>query len=87
MGVGAGTRDLSDHANVCRLVIGAAVEAVDPLSPPMTVIESNIDDMDPRLWPTALSVLMDGGAADAWLTPILMKKGRPAHTLQRALAT
>lgn len=82
VGVGAGTRDRPDHANVCRLVIGESVARVDPLSPPMTVIESNIDDMDPRLWPTALATLMEGGAADAWLTPILMKKGRPAHTLQ-----
>jgi uncharacterized protein (TIGR00299 family) protein len=80
VGIGAGGRDVPGRANVVRVVVGEPV--VDP--PPRTtmwVLETNIDDLDPRLWPTVLTALLAAGAADAWLVPILMKKGRPAHTL------
>jgi uncharacterized protein (DUF111 family) len=76
--MGAGGRDTAEVANVLRLVVGEATtsEAADAL-----VLETNVDDLDPRLWPTVLQRLLDVGASDAWLTPIVMKKGRPAHTL------
>ena len=74
VGVGAGARDPETHANVLRLLVGAAASTA-------VVMETNVDDLDPRLWPNVLAALLDAGASDAWLTPILMKKGRPAHTL------
>ena len=79
-GAGAGGRDLGDRANLLRLAVGTRT-AEPAVAGGWLVIEANVDDLDPRLWPTVLEALMAAGAADAWLTPILMKKGRPAHTV------
>jgi len=83
VGVGAGTRVLPDRLGALRAVLGRPVGPEEPAdgSEPALVLESNIDDLDPRVWPHVLQRLLDAGASDAWLTPILMKKGRPAHTL------
>ena len=86
VGNGAGSRDLDELPNVLRLVVGTAVETggdatVGHPGEIAIVIEANVDDLDPRIWPSVLSRLLDAGADDAWLTPIVMKKGRPAHTL------
>ena len=76
-GVGAGGRDPAEAANVVRLVLGdRAAPSTDAV-----VLETNVDDLDPRVWPGVLALLLRAGASDAWLTPVLMKKGRPAHTL------
>jgi len=78
VGMGAGGRDPVELPNVVRLVLG---EPAGPASTGPVVLETNVDDMDPRLWPGVLDELFAAGASDAWLTPILMKKGRAAHTL------
>lgn len=87
IGVGAGARDPRTHANVLRVLSGAetapttggAAEAGAASGP--LLLECNVDDLDPRVWPAVITALLEAGASDAWLTPILMKKGRPAHTL------
>jgi uncharacterized protein (TIGR00299 family) protein len=90
VGVGAGSRVLPDRLGALRAVLGtatgatpatAATPAADRPVEAALVLETNVDDLDPRVWPHVLERLLDAGASDAWLTPILMKKGRPAHAL------
>lgn len=82
VGVGAGGHDPAGHANVVRLLVGdTGAENTTEL-----VIEANVDDLDPRAWPAVLEALLAAGANDAWLSPILMKKGRPAYTLHVLVA-
>ena len=79
VGSGAGAAEPDGHANLARLIVGVPMGARGTTSE--VVLEANVDDLDPRLWPGVLSALLEAGAADAWVTPIVMKKGRPAHTL------
>ncbi|MGH3342589.1 MAG: nickel pincer cofactor biosynthesis protein LarC [Carbonactinosporaceae bacterium] len=81
-GMGAGTRELAEMPNVLRVVVGEPVgNPAAGAGEPALLFETNVDDLDPRLWPPVLAKLLGAGASDAWLVPILMKKGRPAQTL------
>ena len=89
-GIGLGGRDLADRPNVLRLVLGQAPagpgHAAHGDGDEWLLLEANVDDLDPRLWPGVLARLLDAGAGDAWLTPIVMKKGRAAHTVSVLVA-
>jgi uncharacterized protein (TIGR00299 family) protein len=86
-GFGPGTRELSDRPNVLRVLLGEPLGQLLPDSPAEEVLlESNIDDMNPQLHEPLLTALLEAGALDAWSTPILMKKGRPALTVSALAA-
>ena len=74
---GAGTWDL-EIPNVLRISIG---ELEAEAGGELLVAECNIDDMNGELYPYVQERLLQAGALDCWLTPIIMKKGRPAQTL------
>ena len=88
-GYGAGTRDLPDRANVTQVIIGTATPTgANSEEPSETVVElaTNLDDITGEQLGHAVTELMEAGALDAWVTPIVMKKGRPAHTLSVLVA-
>ena len=86
-GRGAGTWDPSTHPNVVTAVlvdrtvatIDAAGGATEPVE--AVVIETNLDDATPEVLAHVIRRSLEVGADDAWVTPIVMKKGRPAHLL------
>jgi len=78
IGYGAGRDDLP-HPNVLRLIIGTP--AVTSGQERVTVIETNIDDMNPQFYEYVMEQLLKMEAHDVYLTPILMKKNRPATLL------
>jgi uncharacterized protein (TIGR00299 family) protein len=79
---GGGTKNFA-WPNVARMWLG---EPIAGAAPTMVQVETNIDDMNPQLFPVVMDGLMEAGAADVWLTPVHMKKGRPG-TVVSALTT
>lgn len=80
IGYGAGARD-PEAPNVLRVMVGNEATSVEPAEDKSLLLEANIDDMSPELLPHVIESLLAAGAQDAWVTPIVMKKGRPAFTL------
>lgn len=79
IGYGAGERD-GEMPNVLRVLVGQSVSAGHG-DDSQLLLETNVDDMNPELIPHVIESLFAAGAEDAWVTPIVMKKGRPAFTL------
>lgn len=84
VGYGVGTKRFEDAPNVLRAVLGHA--ATHHAGERCVLLEANIDDASGQILARALEATLEAGALDAWLTPIVGKKGRPAQTLS-ALAS
>ncbi len=79
IGYGAGTRELPEIPNLLRVIIG---DIESPLEQEQVVsVETNIDDMNPQMYPYLIEKLLAAGAHDAYLIPVIMKKGRPGILL------
>jgi uncharacterized protein (TIGR00299 family) protein len=79
---GIGQRDVSEVPNVLRLYLSDDQQnSKDVSTESATLIECNIDDMTAEHFSYLLDLLLDSGASDAWMTPIIMKKSRPATLL------
>jgi uncharacterized protein (TIGR00299 family) protein len=81
-GYGAGGRDIDGLPNCTQVVIGSprrsSIEGV-PTGQPQMLLEANLDDITGEQVADVLAALFEAGAADAWITPVLMKKGRPGQ--------
>ena len=77
VGYGVGTKDFKDRPNVLRASLGRAEDKAEGL----WVLEVNLDDSTPQLLGYLVERLLAMGALDAWVTPAVMKKGRPGHLL------
>jgi pyridinium-3,5-bisthiocarboxylic acid mononucleotide nickel chelatase len=82
-GYGAGTRDFPGHANVLRLTIGEAQTQIagKTLQETISVLEANLDDMNPQVFGYVLDRLLEEGALDVFGLPVQMKKNRPGMLL------
>jgi len=79
IGYGAGAKEFPSLPNLLRLMIGQGEDELEEDS--ISVLESNIDDMNPQFYEVLYERLFQAGALDVYLTPILMKKSRPATKL------
>lgn len=79
VGCGAGNKDFQDKPNVLRLIIGETKNTA--FDETITVIETNIDDMNPQIYGHISEKLFAAGALDVFMEHLIMKKGRPAIKL------
>lgn len=87
-GFGAGSREIDGRPNAVQVVIGRPTGSEDPTArvgtapgQPAVLLEVNVDDATGEVLAHAIAALLEAGAHDAWVTPVVMKKGRPAHVV------
>jgi len=78
---GAGTRELAEQANVVRLTIGEAQATSGIAQETISVLEANLDDLNPQIFGYVMDRLLEEGALDAFVMPVQMKKNRPGMLL------
>ncbi|GBE01945.1 hypothetical protein BMS3Abin08_01381 [bacterium BMS3Abin08] len=87
IGYGAGGHDFKGRSNTLRVIIGETVEKTSQISEgrrfteSLIIIQTNIDDMNPQVYGYLIERLLGCGALDAYLTNVMMKKGRPGIVL------
>jgi len=82
IGYGAGAADLEGQPNVLRIMIGETAEKMVPgYDQEITVIEANLDDMNPQIYGYFQEKALAAGALDVFTTPVQMKKNRPGTLL------
>jgi uncharacterized protein (TIGR00299 family) protein len=80
-GFGAGFREIDGLPNLTQVVIGRGLDVATPPGQPVMLVETNVDDATGETLAYAVAALVDAGAHDAWLIPVVGKKGRPAHVV------
>lgn len=79
VGYGAGSKDLP-HPNCLRMFLGDAAEP-EPAAESLVLLETNLDDMNPEFYEHVVERLLEAGALDVFVTPVIMKKSRPGSLL------
>jgi pyridinium-3,5-bisthiocarboxylic acid mononucleotide nickel chelatase len=77
-GFGAGTRELETLPNLTQAIVGTSATP-RPSGQTLQLLETNVDDVTGETLAHTVAALLDAGALDAWVAPIVGKKGRPAH--------
>lgn len=78
-GYGAGQRELEEQPNLLRIIVGRSPGCHTDM---MEMVETCIDDMNPEVFGYLTKRLFEDGAADVYLIPVYMKKGRPGTLVQ-----
>ena len=85
-GFGAGPSELGDRPHATQVVVGS--RTVDPVPGlPVVLLEVNLDDAGGETLAHTMREVVEAGALDAWVTPILTARGRPGHVLSAVVDT